>query len=49
MRDIVFVLVTIGFFALAAAYIGACSRIVGGEQLVTAPVEDAEHEATGRR
>jgi hypothetical protein len=29
MRDIVFVAITVGFFGLCAAYIRACSRIVG--------------------
>lgn len=34
MRDVVFVAVTVGFFGLAAAYIGACARIIGREALV---------------
>ena len=34
MRDVVFVAVTVGFFGLAAAYIGACARIIGREELV---------------
>ena len=34
MRDVVFIAVTVGFFGLAAAYIGACARIVGREELV---------------
>ena len=29
-----FVAVTVGFFSLAAAYIGACARIIGREELV---------------
>lgn len=44
MRDILFVLVTIGFFALATAYILACARIVGGDQLVRRPAEDPERD-----
>lgn len=42
MRDIVFVLLTIGFFALAGAYIGACARIVGRDDLVEVPSEEDE-------
>ncbi len=29
MRDLVFVLVTVGFFAIAAALVAACDRIIG--------------------
>ena len=47
MRDIVFVLVTLGFFGLAAAYVAACSRIVGGEPIVTAPADEAERPERG--
>ena len=31
MRDVVFVAITIGFFALCVAYIRACGRIIGHE------------------
>ena len=41
MRDVVFVAVTAGFFGLAAAYIGACARIVGREALVEVEPDDA--------
>lgn len=37
MRDVVFVAVTFGFFGLAAAYIGACARIVGREEPAAEP------------
>jgi hypothetical protein len=39
VRDVVFVAVTVGFFSLAAAYIGACARIIGREALVEVEVE----------
>jgi hypothetical protein len=43
VRDVVFIAVTIGFFGLAAAYIGACARIIGREELVEVePAEGAE-------
>ena len=32
MKDLVFVLVTVGFFALAALYVRACARIVGADE-----------------
>jgi hypothetical protein len=31
MADVLFVAITIGFFALCVAYIGACARIIGHE------------------
>jgi hypothetical protein len=34
MRDIVFVAVSLGFFVLCAAYIRACSTIIGREAAV---------------
>ena len=37
MRDVVFIAVIAGFFGLAAAYIGACARIVGREDPVEEP------------
>lgn len=33
MLDVVFVFVVMAFFALAAAYVGVCARIVGREEL----------------
>ena len=43
MRDVVFVVVTLAFFALAALYVRACARIIGPDELVTADgIEDAE-------
>jgi hypothetical protein len=44
VRDVVFVAVTVGFFSLAAAYIGACARIIGREAVVEAE-PDPEAEA----
>jgi hypothetical protein len=29
MRDLIFVVVTVGFFAIAAALVAACDRIIG--------------------
>ena len=29
MRDLVYVLITLGFFGLAALFVGVCDRIVG--------------------
>lgn len=44
MRDVVFVAVTVGFFALAAAYISACSRIIGREAAVEVEPEPEPFE-----
>jgi hypothetical protein len=38
VRDVVFVAVTVGFFSLAAAYVGACARIIGREPAVEVEV-----------
>ncbi len=32
MRDAIFVLIPVGFFALAAAYVRACGRIIGSDE-----------------
>ena len=32
MKDLIFVLVTLGFFGVAALYVGACSRILGADE-----------------
>jgi hypothetical protein len=44
MKDILFVLVTIGFFGLAAAYVRACARIVGADEpeATATPAPEAE-------
>ncbi len=47
MRDLVFVLVTVGFFALAAALVAACDRIIGPDPATgVSPggVTDDEHK-----
>jgi hypothetical protein len=31
MRDVIYVAITAGFFALCAAYVSACGRIIGRE------------------
>ena len=43
MRDVVFLLVTLAFFALAAIYVRACGRIIGPDENITADgILDAE-------
>jgi rRNA processing protein Krr1/Pno1 len=42
MRDVVFVLVTLAFFALAASYVRACGRIIGPDEVTADEIEDAE-------
>jgi hypothetical protein len=32
VKDLIFVLLTIGFFAVAALYVRACARIVGADE-----------------
>lgn len=54
MRDLVFLAVTIGFFAICAAYIGACARIVDRQTANergrgAADAEDADAELLGGR
>jgi hypothetical protein len=43
MRDIIFVLLTIGFFALTALYVQACARIVEPDER-EAPAEETPAE-----
>lgn len=47
MADVVFVLLTIAFFAVAAAFVRACDRIVGADQpaLTEADAEPVEEIA----
>jgi len=45
MRDIIFVLITIGFFALTALYVRACARIVGPDES-EAPADETPAEVT---
>jgi hypothetical protein len=46
MKDLIFVLITIGFFALTALYVRACARIVGAdEREATADETPAEVKA----
>jgi hypothetical protein len=44
MKDLVFVLVTIGFFTIAAAYVRACTRIVGPDDPEATAGEESEAE-----
>jgi hypothetical protein len=45
MRDLIFVLLTVGFFAVAALYVRACARIVGSDEH-EAPAEETRAEVT---
>lgn len=45
MRDAVFVLLIVGFFAAAAAFVAACDRIVGPDASPGSPVERSEEAA----
>ena len=38
MSDLVFILVTVGFFALAVGFVRVCDRIVGRDDLPTDPL-----------
>jgi hypothetical protein len=42
MKDLIFVLITVGFFALAALYVRACARIVGSDESEVPAGETAE-------
>ena len=45
MKDAIFVLLTIGFFALTALYVQACARIVGpDESEADAPASETPSE-----
>lgn len=45
MRDVVFLLVVGGFFALAAGYVRACSAIAGPEPAVETTAAEGEDGA----
>ncbi len=47
MKDTVFVLLTIGFFAITALYVRACARIVGpDEREAETPADETPAEVT---
>ncbi len=50
MADVLFVVVVVGFFALTAAFVVACDRIIGPDDLPdpAAPAEDEAIEAVAR-
>lgn len=49
MADVLFVLVVVAFFALAAAFVVACDRIIGPDALPDGePAEDGAAEAVAR-
>jgi hypothetical protein len=39
MQDVLFLLLIVGFFGVAAALVAACERIVGPDPSPTAPVK----------
>jgi hypothetical protein len=39
MRDVILVLVMVGFFAVAAAYVRACGLIIGPDAIASSDVE----------
>jgi hypothetical protein len=41
MGDVIFVAVVIAFFAIAVAYVYGCARIVGDDDLVRVPDDEA--------
>jgi hypothetical protein len=43
MRDVIYLLLTVGFFAVAAALVAACDRIVGADPSPS-PTEAAPKE-----
>ncbi len=47
MADLLFMVITIAFFAVCVAYVRLCDRIIGPDpaQTASAPVVEAEHEA----
>lgn len=54
MRDLMFLLLAVGFFALGTLYVRACTAVVGPEQASTADAEaaaavDAEAETEAAR
>jgi hypothetical protein len=46
MRDVVVILLTLGFFALCIAYVALCDRVVGADDPDTGPEPDGETVAT---
>jgi hypothetical protein len=46
LKDLIFVLVTVGFFGLAALYVSACGRILGAVESA-APATEPESATTG--
>lgn len=48
MRDVLFLLLAVGFFALAAAYVRACAAVAGIDDTdLAAPVEDGDGVESG--
>ena len=42
MRDVIYILLTLGFFALAYAYISGCARVLGPEPAAEGASSEAE-------
>jgi hypothetical protein len=45
VKDLIFVLLTVGFFGLTALYVRACARIVGPDERET-PADETPAEVT---
>ncbi len=43
MRDALFLAVIVGFFATAAAYVRACARIIGPDEMSSDVEQDSEN------
>jgi hypothetical protein len=44
VADLLFVLITIAFFALCVGYVKVCDRIIGPDSSAPAPTPEAEQE-----
>ena len=44
MTDVIFVAVVVAFFAIAAAYVQGCARIVGDDDVVRVDLDDADSD-----
>lgn len=40
MRDVIFILLTVGFFALAYAYISGCARVLGPDAVTETAIAE---------
>jgi hypothetical protein len=42
MRDVLFIAIVVGFFAIAAAYVRGCARLIGPDELVATEVPETD-------